>query len=77
MIIRFILVLILVISSLCKQANTSNRFPHKMWIYWNDPNLTNAPLFTQLCINNIRHYAEGSGWELVIINNDNIGSYIT
>ena len=74
---RLILVFVLAVVGCGKEERTPNRFPHKLWIYWHDPDISSAPLFTQLCINNIKHYAALSGWELTIINNDNIGQYIT
>jgi mannosyltransferase OCH1-like enzyme len=51
-------------------------FPNKLWVFWNS-DINKAPIFTQLCVNNIRHYAEISGWELILLNNENIYEYLT
>jgi hypothetical protein len=32
---------------------------------------------TQLCVNNIRHYAQISGWELILFDNDSVFNYLT
>ena len=61
----------------CEKAKAANRFPHKLWLYWNDKDLSHAPIFTQLCVNNIKHFAGVSGWEVTIVDNDSVFEYLT
>lgn len=75
--LKITLVLFLVLLGLCEPAKKENRFPHKLWLYWNDPNFDNAPIFVQLCLNNIRHYTEASGWELIVVDDQSISKYIS
>lgn len=74
---RVVLVLLLMLLGCCEEASKSQRFPHKLWLYWHDPNINNVPIFIQLCVNNMRHYAAASGWELVLANNETIYQYIS
>jgi mannosyltransferase OCH1-like enzyme len=53
-----------------------NKFPHRMWMFW-DTNIEKAPIFIQLCVNNLRHFAEVSGWELILLSNENIFNYLS
>lgn len=69
---HLILLLLLAMASICKEEKTTNRFPHKLWIYWHDKDISSAPIFVQLCINNIRHFAGLSGWEVNLVDNHNI-----
>jgi hypothetical protein len=44
-----------------KIMKSHTQFPKILWTYWSS-DLRNAPIFTIICINNLIHYAEVSGW---------------
>lgn len=74
---KITLVFLLVVLGFCEEGKAPNRFPHKLWLYWNDKDLSRAPVFTQLCVNNIRHFAAVSGWEATIVDNDSVFQHLT
>lgn len=49
--------------------------PKVLWAYWNE-DLQNAPLVTRMCVENIQHYLNNTGWKLVIINEHTIPDYV-
>jgi hypothetical protein len=51
-------------------------FPKILWTYW-DSDLESAPIMTQICINNMRHYAEISGWEFRFVTLSNLTDFLT
>lgn len=59
-----------------EKKNETSIFPHKLWIYW-DNNIDEAPIFTQLCINNIRYYTKISNWQLILLNKTNVNNYLS
>jgi hypothetical protein len=36
-------------------SSQKSGFPHKLWVFW-DRDISQASIFTQLCVNNLRHY---------------------
>ena len=44
-------------------AEENSNFPKILWTHWN-ADWENLSLFTQLCINNMKHYAKISNWEV-------------
>jgi hypothetical protein len=51
-------------------------FPKILWTYW-DSNLANAPIMTQICINNMIHFAAVSGWEFRLTTSSNLNDFLS
>jgi hypothetical protein len=80
-----LLILCLLAASLCTAASaslpttnklTSQGFPKILWTYW-DSDYASASTMTQICINNMRHYAEVSGWEFRFVTAANLTDFLT
>lgn len=50
--------------------------PKIIWAYWND-DVETAPVVTRMCVDNIRHYINGTGWQFIIVNQHTIKDHIT
>jgi hypothetical protein len=44
-----------------KELSQTKKFPKILWAYW-DSGLSQAPLSTKLCYQNMAHFANQSGW---------------
>jgi len=51
-------------------------FPKILWTYW-DKGLDNAKLWTKLCLNNLRHFSQMSGFELRFLTDQNYTNYLS
>jgi mannosyltransferase OCH1-like enzyme len=82
---RKLALILLICISLCSKdiaasaqlpGQRENKFPHRMWVYWNS-NIEKAPIFVQLCVNNLRHFAEVSGWELIVLSDESVFNFLS
>jgi hypothetical protein len=51
-------------------------FPKILWTYWSG-DLSTAPIMTQICINNMIHYAAVSGWDFRFVTPSNLTDFLT
>jgi hypothetical protein len=48
---------------LCLFNLASAAFPKIVWVYWSS-GFEDAPDVTKMCLKNMHHYLDGTGWEI-------------